>query len=99
LSRTLALMRDAGCRAAALEVSSHALEQHRVSALAFRCAVFTNLSGDHLDYHETMSAYAAAKARLFAMLPETGLAIVNVDDAEAGTMLRATRARGLGCTR
>ena len=98
LSRTLGLMRDAGCRAAALEVSSHALEQHRVSALAFDAAVFTNLTGDHLDYHETMSAYAAAKARLFAMLPETGLAVVNIDDPAAGTMLEAAKGRRLGCT-
>jgi UDP-N-acetylmuramoyl-L-alanyl-D-glutamate--2,6-diaminopimelate ligase len=98
LSRTLGLMRDAGCHAAAIEVSSHALEQHRVGALAFDAAIFTNLTGDHLDYHETMAAYAAAKARLFAMLPPDGLAVVNADDPAAATMLKATRARPVRCS-
>jgi UDP-N-acetylmuramoyl-L-alanyl-D-glutamate--2,6-diaminopimelate ligase len=83
VSRTLARMVDAGCRAAVMEVSSHALHQRRVGALRFRCGVFTNLTGDHLDYHKTMDAYAAAKAMLFESLPpagEGGVAVLNVQD-------------------
>ncbi|MFW6060104.1 MAG: UDP-N-acetylmuramoyl-L-alanyl-D-glutamate--2,6-diaminopimelate ligase [Phycisphaeraceae bacterium] len=91
-SRILAVMRNRGCRAAVTEVSSHALEQGRVAALQFDVAVFTNLTGDHLDYHGTMDAYAAAKARLFAQLDQTpgkGWAVVNVDDPYAPRMLEA----------
>jgi len=80
LSELFARMVDNGCRAAAMEVSSHSLDQKRVAALAFRTAIFTNLTGDHLDYHGTMEHYAAAKARLFVMLDEGGTAIVNIDD-------------------
>lgn len=72
--------RDAGATHVAMEVSSHALEQGRVNAVAFDVAVFTNLTRDHLDYHGTMEAYGAAKAKLFAF---EGLraAVINVDDA------------------
>ena len=97
LSRTLALMVDAGCRAAATEVSSHALVQKRVAALRFDVGVFTNLTGDHLDYHETMEAYADAKGELFAMLPEDGVAIANADDPWADRVLARCRARRLDC--
>ncbi|QWT20223.1 UDP-N-acetylmuramoyl-L-alanyl-D-glutamate--2,6-diaminopimelate ligase [Bacillus sp. NP157] len=71
--------REAGASHVAMEVSSHALEQGRVNAIAFDVAVFTNLTRDHLDYHGTMEAYGAAKAKLFAF---DGLraAVVNVDD-------------------
>jgi len=65
LHATLAEMRRAGARAVAMEVSSHGLEQGRVNGVAFDCALFTNLSHEHLDYHGTMQAYAEAKARLF----------------------------------
>src|SRR6185436_21146468 len=77
LSRTFATMVESGCKAAAMEVSSHALDQGRVAALRFDIGVFTNLTGDHLDYHGTMAAYGAAKARLFAMLPASGWAVIN----------------------
>ncbi|HET6907232.1 MAG TPA: UDP-N-acetylmuramoyl-L-alanyl-D-glutamate--2,6-diaminopimelate ligase [Rhodanobacteraceae bacterium] len=76
----LAQFRDAGATRVAMEVSSHALEQHRVDAVAFDVAVFTNLTRDHLDYHGTMEAYGAAKARLFAW-PRLRAAVINVDDA------------------
>ncbi len=77
---TLRQWRDAGAKWAAMEVSSHGLSQHRVAALNFSTAVFTNLTQDHLDYHGTMAAYGAAKARLFTM---AGLqhAVLNADDA------------------
>ncbi len=87
LSDLFARMLDNGCRAAAMEVSSHSLDQHRVAALAFRVGIFTNLTGDHLDYHGTMENYAKAKATLFHMLPADGTAILNCDDAAWKTML------------
>lgn len=68
-----------GCKSAVMEVSSHALDQERVRALPFDVAVFTNLTQDHLDYHQTMESYAAAKAKLFAMLPKEGIAVYNLD--------------------
>lgn len=84
LQELLSRMRDAGCKAAAMEVSSHALVQHRVRGIAFDAAVFTNLTQDHLDYHKTMEAYFEAKARLFDALAtqqgKKGRAIINGDD-------------------
>lgn len=88
LSRSLARMVENGCDAVVLEASSHALDQRRVEAIAFDIAVFTNLSGDHLDYHADMDDYASAKARLFELLPSDGLAIVNADDPAHTRMLR-----------
>ncbi|HEX7370447.1 MAG TPA: UDP-N-acetylmuramoyl-L-alanyl-D-glutamate--2,6-diaminopimelate ligase [Rhodanobacteraceae bacterium] len=76
----MAEFRDAGATHVAMEVSSHALDQHRVDGVHFDVAVFTNLTRDHLDYHGTMEAYGAAKAKLFAW-PDLRAAIVNVDDA------------------
>jgi len=76
----MAEFRDAGATDVAMEVSSHALDQHRVDGIHFNVAVFTNLTRDHLDYHGTMEAYGAAKARLFAW-PGLRAAVVNVDDA------------------
>ncbi len=79
----LAQMRDAGCRQAAMEVSSHGIDQHRVLGMQFGVAVFTNLTRDHLDYHKTMESYFEVKSRLFngtaGLAP--GVAVINVDDA------------------
>ena len=72
-------MRVAGATHVAMEVSSHALAQGRVDAVAFRVAVFTNLTRDHLDFHGTMQAYGAAKAMLFAW-PTLQAVVVNLDD-------------------
>jgi UDP-N-acetylmuramoyl-L-alanyl-D-glutamate--2,6-diaminopimelate ligase len=77
LQETFRRMLDGGDRAVAMEVSSHALELGRVAGIRFACRVFTNLTQDHLDFHETMEAYFAAKRRLFE---EPGLSVVNVDD-------------------
>jgi len=71
--------RDLGAQDVAMEVSSHALDQGRVNGVHFTVAVFTNLTRDHLDYHGTMQAYGAAKARLFAW-PGLDWAVINVDD-------------------
>ena len=79
LQRLLAELRSSGHGAVAMEVSSHALSQHRVDGIVFDVAAFTNLSRDHLDHHRTMDEYFAAKARLFD--PATArMAVINVDD-------------------
>jgi UDP-N-acetylmuramoyl-L-alanyl-D-glutamate--2,6-diaminopimelate ligase len=79
-------MVDAGCRAAVMEVSSHALVLDRVHGLRFRTAVFTNLTQEHLDFHPTMEHYAEAKRLLFDRLDDDGFAVVNADDPEAAFM-------------
>ena len=73
----LRALRDDGCKYAVLEVSSHALEQKRVLPISFTVSAFTNLSEDHLDYHETMDAYFEAKALLFR---QSSHALINIDD-------------------
>ncbi len=93
LSRTLSTMVEAGCTGAAIEVSSHALAQRRVAAIRFAGAVFTNLSGDHLDYHGSMEEYASAKASLFAQLGPEACAVINADDAANESMVAECRAR------
>jgi len=93
LHAMLGAARDAGCAAVALEASSHALHQRRVEGIAFSAAVFTNLSGDHLDYHLSMDAYAASKATLFRGLAPGAVAVVNAEDPFSPTMLRGCEAR------
>jgi UDP-N-acetylmuramoyl-L-alanyl-D-glutamate--2,6-diaminopimelate ligase len=80
LNRLLAEMVAAECGSAVMEVSSHALDQHRVDGLPFRAAVFTNLTGDHLDYHGGMEAYFDAKKSLFTGLAPDARAVINADD-------------------
>lgn len=91
LRRLLARARDAGCKAAVLEVSSHALDQLRTAGLAFKAAVFTNLASDHLDYHGDPDSYAAAKAKLFEGLASTSTAVLNREDAAWTRMASCTR--------
>jgi UDP-N-acetylmuramoyl-L-alanyl-D-glutamate--2,6-diaminopimelate ligase len=79
IHRRLAQSRDAGAKTMSVEVSSHALDQGRVDGVRFGTAVFTNLTRDHLDYHGTLEAYGAAKARLFGS-PGLGCAVINVRD-------------------
>ncbi|RCV91091.1 UDP-N-acetylmuramoyl-L-alanyl-D-glutamate--2,6-diaminopimelate ligase [Billgrantia montanilacus] len=86
LQASLGNMARDGIGRVAMEVSSHALEQGRLDGCRLRAAIFTNLSRDHLDYHGSMAAYAAAKARLFRR-PELSLAVVNADDPLARLML------------
>ncbi len=92
LSAILAAMVANGCVSCAMECSSHALAQGRCDALSFDVAVFTNLSGDHLDYHASMEAYAASKGKLFAMLGAGGRAVINADDPAGGVMMASCRA-------
>ncbi len=83
LQELLYQIRSAGCRAAVMEVSSHALEQGRERNTAFDVAIFTNLTQDHLDFHKTMDAYFEAKVKLFLGLAggrKKGVAVINQDD-------------------
>jgi len=85
LQELLAQIANAGCRAAAMEVSSHALAQERIRGLEWDVAVFTNLTQDHLDYHSTMENYFESKAKLFTQLAQQQkkrkpVAVVNMDD-------------------
>src|SRR5882762_6230466 len=80
LQATLAALVDRGAGGVAMEVSSHSLDHGRVEGLRFRAAIFTNLTRDHLDYHETFDAYFAAKAKLVGYLADAGLAVINADD-------------------
>lgn len=80
LQATLAALVTRGARGAAMEVSSHSLDQGRVDGLRFRAAVFTNLTRDHLDYHKTLDDYFRAKAKLLDYLMPDGLEVVNHDD-------------------
>ena len=82
----LAQFRELGVTHVAMEVSSHALAQDRVGAVDFEIAAFTNLTRDHLDYHGSMEAYGAAKARLFAW-PGLQHAVINIDDAFGAQLL------------
>jgi UDP-N-acetylmuramoyl-L-alanyl-D-glutamate--2,6-diaminopimelate ligase len=88
---------ERGAKAVAMEVSSHGLVQGRVSGVRFSCALFTNLSHDHLDYHGSMANYAAAKARLFEM-PGLAAAVLNLDDPLGVELARrlAGRVRTIG---
>jgi UDP-N-acetylmuramoyl-L-alanyl-D-glutamate--2,6-diaminopimelate ligase len=79
VQRTLAALAALGAECVSMEVSSHALDQGRVGGVRFNTAAFTNLTRDHLDYHGTMAAYGAAKARLFAA-PTLAHRIINIDD-------------------
>jgi UDP-N-acetylmuramoyl-L-alanyl-D-glutamate--2,6-diaminopimelate ligase len=90
--RQLAQLRASGVREVAMEVSSQALDQQRVAGVRFHSAAFTNLSRDHLDYHGTMAAYGAAKARLFEA-PDLQHIIVNVGDAFGRELARRLTGR------
>jgi UDP-N-acetylmuramoyl-L-alanyl-D-glutamate--2,6-diaminopimelate ligase len=94
LQALLAEMRDTGVDTVAMEVSSHALAQHRIDGTWFACAGFTNLSHDHLDYHGSVDAYFAAKASLFE--PErAAAAAINLDDEFGAELARQTRRNGM----
>lgn len=88
LQGLFARMRDAGCRYAVMEVSSHAVALERIGGVHFDVAAFTNLTEDHLDFHKTMDAYCDAKAELFR---RCGRAVVNADDSYASRILAAAQ--------
>ena len=86
-------MRGAGCEAAVIELSSHALDQIRIEPAGVEVGVFTNLSHDHLDYHGSFEAYRSAKRRLFAEAEPGATALVNADDPAGAEMAGATEAQ------
>ena len=93
LQKLLAELRDEGFTHVAIEVSSHALDQHRVAGTRFAATIWTNLTRDHLDYHGTVQAYAAAKAHLFGGDLKAPHAFVNADDDAAAQVWHQGRAQ------
>ncbi|HUZ72274.1 MAG TPA: UDP-N-acetylmuramoyl-L-alanyl-D-glutamate--2,6-diaminopimelate ligase [Stellaceae bacterium] len=95
LHRALQALAGSGIDHVALEASSHGLDQYRLDGLALAAAAFTNLTRDHLDYHAGMAEYFAAKSRLFAeLLPQDGVAVLNLDAAEGRQLAALCRDRG-----
>ncbi len=86
-------MVESGCQYAFMEVSSHAIVQHRVAALQFAGGIFSNITHDHLDYHKTFQAYIEAKKAFFDQLPATAFALSNADDSHGRVMLQNTKAK------
>lgn len=95
LAAAMKEMVDAGSKYLVMEVSSHALDQRRTRGISFKVAVFTNLSHDHLDYHETMNEYASAKKKLFNSLDSKSWAITNADDERGEWITNSTPAKVL----
>lgn len=93
IQRLLREMADSGCKAAAMEVSSHGLALGRVDNIPFEIAVFTNLTEDHLDFHGTFDEYLYAKSLLFNDLSENSIAVVNNDDPSTDKILRDCKAQ------
>lgn len=93
LNALLAKMVEKGCEYAFMEVSSHAVDQQRISGIQFAGGVFTNLTQDHLDYHGTMDNYLAAKKKFFDELPKSAFALTNIDDKRGSVMLQNTAAQ------
>lgn len=89
-------MADSGCGYCAMEVSSHALDQERTRAVNFEAAIFTNLTGDHLDYHLNPENYFLSKSRLFSSLGKNRAAIINMDSPFALRLKSLTKARIVG---
>ncbi|MGL6177987.1 MAG: UDP-N-acetylmuramoyl-L-alanyl-D-glutamate--2,6-diaminopimelate ligase [Tannerellaceae bacterium] len=95
LNMLLAEMVETGCTHAFMEVSSHSVDQKRISGLNFDGGIFTNLTRDHLDYHKTVDAYLKAKKGFFDQLPKSAFALTNLDDKSGMVMLQNTAARKL----
>jgi UDP-N-acetylmuramoyl-L-alanyl-D-glutamate--2,6-diaminopimelate ligase len=91
LQRMLREMLEAGCGACVMEVSSHALALRRADSLRFAAGIFTNLTRDHLDFHGDMESYFAAKRRLFEILPEGAVGVINVDDRRGADLVSSAR--------
>ncbi|MCU0469740.1 MAG: UDP-N-acetylmuramoyl-L-alanyl-D-glutamate--2,6-diaminopimelate ligase [Arcicella sp.] len=92
LNKLLAEMVEAGCTHAFMEVSSHAVVQHRITGVSFTGAIFSNITHDHLDFHGTFENYIKAKKGFFDALPKTAFALTNIDDRRGGVMLQNTKA-------
>jgi len=95
INKYLDLMVQEGCEFCFMEVSSHGVHQKRTEALRFEGGVFTNLSHDHLDYHNTFAEYRDVKKSFFDNLPKSAFAITNIDDKNGLVMLQNTKAKKL----
>ncbi|MFM2189731.1 MAG: hypothetical protein RL491_117 [Bacteroidota bacterium] len=95
LNKLLAMMVEDGCELCFMEVSSHAVVQHRVTGLVFAGGLFTNITHDHLDYHKTFEEYIKAKKGFFDMLPASSFAIYNSDDRNGSVMVQNCKGKTL----
>jgi UDP-N-acetylmuramoyl-L-alanyl-D-glutamate--2,6-diaminopimelate ligase len=93
LNQLLSQMLAAGCTHCFMEVSSHAVVQHRIAGLQFKGALFTNITHDHLDYHKTFEEYIKAKKLFFDGLSSEAFALVNIDDKRGMVMMQNTKAK------
>ena len=93
LNELLGRMAEAGCKYVFMEVSSHSIDQKRISGLRYAGGIFTNLTRDHLDYHKTVENYLKAKKKFFDDLPKDAFALTNVDDKNGMVMLQNTKAK------
>ena len=93
LNKLLGRMADEGCKYAFMEVSSHSVAQKRIGGLKFAGGIFTNLTRDHLDYHQTVDNYLKAKKTFFDSLPKSAFALTNLDDKNGMVMVQNTKAK------
>ncbi|MFM2118072.1 MAG: hypothetical protein RL316_1262 [Bacteroidota bacterium] len=93
LQQLLFQMKKAGCTHVFMEVSSHAIHQHRIAGISFAGGIFSNITHDHLDYHQTFDAYIQVKKSFFDHLPTSAFAISNADDKRGKVMLQNTAAQ------
>jgi len=93
INELLSQMVDDGCEYVFMEVSSHAIDQHRIMGIKYSGGVFTNITHDHLDYHKTFKEYIKAKKLFFDNLPSNAFAITNIDDKNGNIMLQNTNAK------
>jgi UDP-N-acetylmuramoyl-L-alanyl-D-glutamate--2,6-diaminopimelate ligase len=93
LNKLLQEMVEAGCEFVFMEVSSHAIHQHRIGGIEFTGAIFSNITHDHLDYHKTFSEYINVKKRFFDELPASAFALTNLDDKNGLVMFQNTKAK------
>jgi len=96
INKYLEEMNEEGVEFCFMEVSSHGIHQNRVEGLVFEGGIFTNLSHDHLDYHDTFAEYRDVKKRFFDGLPKAAFALTNVDDKNGEVMLQNTKAKKVG---
>lgn len=93
INSLLKQMLDSGCKYVFMEVSSHAVVQHRIDFLEFKGGIFSNITRDHLDYHKTFKAYIDAKKGFFDSLPKDAFALTNIDDSNGKIMVQNTKAK------